>query len=71
MDSARIIEVIETVSAVGEGTMEDPARSITRYWTKDGNLLWTSDPWKEHESVNAAPIQKGGGSGSLDLVDPQ
>lgn len=52
MASARVIQVIETVSRVGSGTREDPVRLITQYWDFDGNRLACNDPFeREHESA--------------------
>lgn len=39
MNSAKIIEVIQTITLEGKGTLEDPCREVTRYWTKEGKLL--------------------------------
>lgn len=44
--SARIVEVIESVERVGNGRSEaDPARLVTRYYTRDGELLADRDSW--------------------------
>ncbi len=43
-DSARIIQVIETVSVRGAGTNEDLCRLVTQYWDFEGNLLAENDP---------------------------
>ena len=42
-DSARVIQVIETVAKRGLGTEEDPVRDITQYWDLDGNFLAEKD----------------------------
>lgn len=50
--SARIIEVIETqLYTRGKGTEDNPFRSITQYWSKDGNLLAEVDPIPEKPRV--------------------
>lgn len=49
MRSAKIVEVIVTVSLEGEGVEGDPCREITRYWTKDGNLIAEKDPVNKSE----------------------
>ncbi|MCM3665525.1 hypothetical protein M3204_13995 [Mesobacillus subterraneus] len=41
--SARIVEVIETVSIRGNG-VENPVREVIQYWSKDGILLAEQDP---------------------------
>ena len=41
--SAKVIQVIETVSKRGLGTEKDPVREITQYWDLDGNFLAESD----------------------------
>lgn len=52
MASARVIQVIETVSRIGNGTREDPVRFITQYWDFEGNRLACNDPLeREHESA--------------------
>lgn len=42
-DSAKIIEVIETKSLRGEGTVENPCRQVTQYWNLEGELLAEHD----------------------------
>ena len=45
--SARVIRVIETRLATrGRGTEDSPIRSITQYWTEDGDLLAEVDSWQ-------------------------
>lgn len=43
-DSARVIQVIETKSARGAGTEEQPMRIVTQYWTTEGAFLAEDDP---------------------------
>ncbi len=44
-DKARVIQVIETRAARGNGQSEDdPCRIVTQYWDFDGNLLAEHDP---------------------------
>lgn len=45
-DSAKLIQVIETVSLRGVGTKENPVRAITQYWDLDGNRLAERDSYK-------------------------
>ena len=37
--SAKVIEVIRTISIVGEGTDDDPVREVAQYWTNKGRLI--------------------------------
>lgn len=37
--SARVIQVIETVSLAGDGTDESPLYKVHQYWSPDGKLL--------------------------------
>ena len=43
MDSARVIQVIETKSTRGKGTDADPVRQVTQYWDFEGNLICEKD----------------------------
>lgn len=38
-DSAKVIQVIKTEAARGAGTIEQPARRVTQYWSLDGEFL--------------------------------
>lgn len=42
-DSAKVIQVIQTVSLKGKGTENDPARQVIQYWDFEGNLIGTVD----------------------------
>lgn len=44
VQSARVIEVIETIAKRGLGTEKDPVREIKQYWDFDGNFLAEMDP---------------------------
>ena len=44
VDSARVIQVIQTKSAIGRGTQEQPSRIVIEYWTLDGKKLAEYDP---------------------------
>jgi len=46
-DSARVIQVIETVSLRGVGTEKDMCREVKQYWDFNGNLLAEYDPCEE------------------------
>lgn len=48
-DSARVVRVIVTESLRGEGTQEDPCRTVTQYWDFDGNLLAENDPCEKEK----------------------
>ena len=41
--SARVIQVIETVSLAGDGTDIHPVYELHQYWSMDGKLLAKSD----------------------------
>ena len=47
VDSAKVIEVIETKSARGAGTPAQPARIVTEYWSLNGKKLAEFDPIRE------------------------
>lgn len=47
VDSAKVIEVIETKSARGAGTPAQPARIVTEYWSLSGEKLAEFDPIRE------------------------
>ena len=47
--SARVIQVIETVSLAGDGTDAHPIYEIHQYWSLDGKLLAKNEPG--HESI--------------------
>ncbi len=42
-DSVKVIQVIETKTLRGAGTMDDPARIVTQFWSLDGELLADDD----------------------------
>lgn len=42
-DSARVIQIIETVALRGEGSKEDMCRNVIQYWDFEGNLLAEND----------------------------
>lgn len=44
MDSAKVIQVIQTTALIGDGTESDPNRFVTQYWSLEGNLLAQFDP---------------------------
>lgn len=42
-DSARVIQVIETKSNRGKGTLDDLSRQVVQYWSLEGQLLAERD----------------------------
>lgn len=44
IQSAEVIQVIQTRSKRGEGTEKDPVRIVTQYWDFEGHLLAENDP---------------------------
>lgn len=44
VDSAKVIQVIETKAARGSGTDGQPCREVTEYWSLDGKKLAERDP---------------------------
>ena len=44
LDSAKVIQVIETIEEVGHGRTEDLFREVKKYWSFDGKLLGKRDP---------------------------
>lgn len=42
--SAQLMEVIAVTTSVGNGTLDNPNRIITEYWSKSGELLAVNDP---------------------------
>ncbi len=47
VDSARVIHIIETQAARGSGSTDRPSRIVTQYWSLDGELLTTHDPYTD------------------------
>lgn len=43
-DSAKVIQVIETISIRGRGTEDDPVRAVKQFWSFEGELLAENDP---------------------------
>lgn len=44
VDSAKVIQVIETQYKKGMGTREDPTRIVVAYWSLSGEKLAEIDP---------------------------
>ncbi len=51
-DSAKAMTVIRTVSLIGEGTKESPARFLYQYWDLKGKLLASHDTILDSISEN-------------------
>ena len=43
-DKAKVISVIQTESLRGLGTVGDPCRMVTQYWSMNGKFLAEYDP---------------------------
>ena len=43
-DKARVIKVIETKAARGNGVQNQPCRIVTQYWSLSGDFLAELDP---------------------------
>lgn len=56
VDSAKVVQVIETVSSRGNGTYGDPCRCVIQYWSFDGCLLAEKDPKEESANVKSPEI---------------
>ena len=52
-DSAKAMTVIRTVSLIGEGTKENPARFLYQYWDLKGKLLASHDTILDSISENS------------------
>ena len=55
--SARVIQVIETVSLAGDGTDTNPVSEVHQYWTLDGDLLAKNDPFSQDDVHPASSRQ--------------
>jgi hypothetical protein len=47
---AEVIEVIRTEAEFGEGVVGDPCRIVTQFWSVDGELLATVDPFEDKQT---------------------
>lgn len=59
-DSAKVIQVIETISLKGSGTDTDPVRAVKQFWSFDGELIAENDPFisEEYERLFPPPFHK-------------
>lgn len=53
VDSAKVIQVVETKALRGNGTDDDPCRCVIQYWSFEGHLLAEEDLWTDHSSRSA------------------
>ena len=54
IESAKVIQVIETKSVRGSGSTQDPYRIVTSYWCLNGKKLAEHDPhFGEIESASS------------------
>lgn len=51
-DSAKAMTIIRTISLIGEGTKENPARFLYQYWDLKGELLASRDTIRDSTSEN-------------------
>lgn len=42
-DSAKVVQLIQTVAPMGSGTEDDPVRLVSQFWTLDGKPLFQLD----------------------------
>lgn len=75
-ESAKVIQVIETVSLQGKGmSAGDPIREVRHYWAGDGTLLATADPSALHLSPGRVAAMRdavdilGGSDAARDVVE--
>lgn len=54
-DSAKVIQVIETISLKGGGADSDPVRVVKQFWGFDGSLLAENDPFIAEEYEKLSP----------------
>lgn len=45
LHAVKVMEVIVTTECRGEGTPDNIAREVTKYWTLDGQILAEHDPY--------------------------
>lgn len=55
-DSVELIQVIETKTLRGAGTIDDPARIVTQFWSLDGELLADDDVHKDYTTGGNPPV---------------
>lgn len=60
MRGARVVQVIEVRCLEGQGETSDPFREIIRFYSLDGELLATDDPYLETPETEKAYGRAGG-----------
>lgn len=50
VDSVQMVQVIETKSQRGSGSDANPYRTVTQYWSPDGEFLAENDPINQNKS---------------------
>jgi hypothetical protein len=53
-----LIQVIKTVTLVGNGTPTNAYREVTQYWHLDGKLIYTSDPPPNGNIQWSSPVKE-------------
>lgn len=56
--SARVMQVIETVTLAGEGTDASPVYAVRQYWTLDGKLLARDATFSQYAASSASLDQR-------------
>lgn len=56
VDSAKVIQVVETKALRGNGTEGDPFRYVIQYWSFDGYLLAEKDPKEDEAGIESSAI---------------
>ncbi len=50
---AKVVQVIQVMSRVGQGSVDDPVGHITEYYDMDGKLLARNDAWRREADETA------------------
>ena len=56
-DSVQLIQAIQVMVSIGEGTAKDPKRVIVEFWDLQGNLLAVNDPCAIYPGAPASQSQ--------------
>lgn len=56
VDSAKVIQVVETKALRGNGTEGDPFRYVIQYWSFDGYLLAEKDPKEDEAGIESLQL---------------
>ena len=57
-DSAKVIQVIETVAVRGDGSPENMCRWVHQYWSLEGELLAENDPCGEDHTRETEDVKE-------------